>query len=272
MFHFGMPTMLELDGIEANVQLCQAMGLEFVEINMNMPEYQVEALDAGKLKRLMHEYGVYFTFHMADNLDIGNFQKEVRDVNVELVRKTLAFALEIGSPSVNMHMQKGVLFTLPDGKVYIYDKYIDKYMDYIKEFGDSVEAVLKNTPLKLVVENTGDFNLPFIQKSSQMLIDYDHIGMTYDIGHDYSSFGNDREFILKNLSEITHMHIHDAEGTKDHMVLGQGKMPLERYIGFARNFDIRCVLETKTVDALRKSVEILPKYIRTYDTGAEDEG
>lgn len=265
MLHFGMPTMLELDGIEANVQLCQAMGLEFVEINMNMPEFQVEALDAPLLNRLSDEYGIYFTFHMADNLDIANFQKEIRDVNVDLVRRTLEFARSINSPSVNMHMQKGVLFTLPSEKVYIYDKYLERYMRYVKDFADQMEEVLKETDLKLLVENTGDFNLDFIQQSSQLLIDHSHIGMTYDIGHDFSSFGNDREFIIKNLEKITHMHIHDAHGTKDHLVLGQGQMQLERYIGFAKNFDIRCVLETKTVEALWKSVEELPRYLNNVE-------
>ena len=264
MLHFGMPTMLELEDLEANVRLCQAMGLEFVEINMNMPEYQVEALDRDHLLGLSQAYNVYFTFHMADNLDIANFQKEVRDVNVDLVKRTLEFAKSIGTPSVNMHMQKGVLFTLPSGKVYIYDKYLDRYMTYVKEFSDEIEKILAGSDLKLVVENTGDFNLDFIQKSSQMLIDHPHIGMTYDIGHDFSSFGNDRDFIIRNLDKITHMHIHDAHGTKDHLVLGEGQMQLERYIGFAKNFDVRCVLETKTVDALRKSVEVLPRYLKQF--------
>lgn len=265
MFHFGMPTMLELDGLEANVHLCQAMGLEFVEINMNMPEYQVEALDPEVLKHLSATYGIYFTFHMADNLDIANFQKEVRDVNVDLVRRTLAFAQKVNSPSVNMHMQKGVLFTLPSGKVYIYDKYLERYMAYVEAFGQEMDGLLEGSDLKLLVENTGDFNLEFIRRSSQKLIDYDHIGMTYDIGHDFSSFGNDREFILDNLAKITHMHIHDAEGEKDHLVLGDGKMQLDRYIGFAKNFEIRCVIETKTVEALRKSVELLPRYLKEFD-------
>ncbi len=234
MFHFGMPTLLELDSLEENVKLCKELGLEFVEINMNMPEYQVEALDKDELIRLMDTYGIYFTFHMADNLDIANFQKEVRDVNVSLVHKTLEFAASIGSPIVNMHLQKGVLFTLPNQKVYIYDKYVERYLDYINTFGQEIEQRLSGTDLRLVVENTGDFNLDFAKQSAQSLINQDHIGMTYDIGHDFSSFGNDRDFIIENLSKITHMHIHDAIGEDHHLALGSGDMQLNRYIGFAR--------------------------------------
>lgn len=264
MLHFGMPTLLELDTLEENVKLCSELGLEFVEINMNMPEYQVEELDADRLKDLSERYGVYFTFHMADNLDIANFQKEVRDVNVELVRKTLAFAEAIGSPIVNMHLQKGVLFTLPSKKVYIYDKYVERYLDYIEAFAVEMDEFLKTGELRLVVENTGDFNLDFIKESAQLLIDYDHIGMTYDIGHDFSSFGNDKEFIIDNLAKITHMHIHDAVGEDHHLALGSGEMKLSRYIGFAKNNEIRCVIEAKTVEALTESVEVLPEYLERF--------
>ena len=56
MFHFGMPTLLEFENLEANVKYCKDHNLEFVEINMNMPEFQVEALDAEHLKSLMKKY------------------------------------------------------------------------------------------------------------------------------------------------------------------------------------------------------------------------
>lgn len=264
MLHFGMPTLLELDGLEENVRLCKQLGLEFVEINMNMPEYQVEALNKEHLLDLMQRYGVYFTFHMADNLDIANFQKEVRDVNVELVRQTIKFAESIGSPIVNMHLQKGVLFTLPSHKVYIYDKYVDRYLGYIKEFSKAIEKVMCTETTRLVVENTGDFDLDFIKKSAQLLLDQEHIGMTYDIGHDFSSFGKDKDFIIDNLAKITHMHIHDAIGEDHHLALGSGEMQLNRYIGFAKNYEIRCVIEAKTIEALTESVEVLPSYLETF--------
>lgn len=264
MLHFGMPTLLELESLEANVRLCKQLGLEFVEINMNMPEFQVEALNKEHLLELMRRYDVYFTFHMADNLDIANFQEEVRDVNVALVTKTIEFAQSIGSPIVNMHLQKGVLFTLPSEKVYIYDKYVERYLGYIKAFSETIEQVMDTQTTRLVVENTGDFNLDFIKKSAQLLLDQAHIGMTYDIGHDFSSFGNDKEFIIDNLAKITHMHIHDAIGEDHHLALGSGEMQLNRYIGFAKNYEIRCVIEAKTIEALTESVEVLPSYLENF--------
>jgi sugar phosphate isomerase/epimerase len=92
------------------------------------------------------------------------------------------------------------------------------------------------------------------------LIERPHIVMTYDIGHDYS-FGNDREFIIEHLDKIRHMHIHDAIGEDHHLALGSGEMQLERYIGFAKNYKVRCVIEAKTIEALQQSVKELPNYI-----------
>lgn len=260
MLHFGMPTLLELEGLEANAKFCHEHGLKFVEINMNMPEFQVEALDKEHLKSLMEQYGIYFTFHMADNMDVANFQEEVRNVNVDLVIKTLEFAESIGSPIVNMHMQKGVYFTLPTTKVYIYQKYMERYMSYVKAFGQQMDQVLKEKNVSLAVENTGDFDREFMCDGTLNLIERRHVFMTYDIGHDYS-FGNDRDFIIEHLDKIRHMHIHDAVGEDHHLALGSGDMKLERYIGFAKNYDIRCVIEAKTIEALTKSIEALPEYI-----------
>jgi sugar phosphate isomerase/epimerase len=84
--------------------------------------------------------------------------------------------------------------------------------------------------------------------------------MTYDIGHDYS-FGNDQEFVIEHLDKIRHMHIHDAIGVDHHLALGSGDIKLERYIGFAKNYHIRCVIEAKTIEALTESVCMLPRYL-----------
>ena len=42
---FGMPTLIENDTLAQNISLCRMLGLSFVELNMNFPEYQVEKLE-----------------------------------------------------------------------------------------------------------------------------------------------------------------------------------------------------------------------------------
>ena len=42
---FGMPTLIENRSLEDNVALCRELGLQFIELNMNFPEYQTERLE-----------------------------------------------------------------------------------------------------------------------------------------------------------------------------------------------------------------------------------
>ena len=42
---FGMPTLIENRTLEENVSLCSSLGLQFIELNMNFPEYQVDKLE-----------------------------------------------------------------------------------------------------------------------------------------------------------------------------------------------------------------------------------
>jgi hypothetical protein len=35
--NLGMPTLIELDGLEANVDLCRRLGLAFIELNWTGP-------------------------------------------------------------------------------------------------------------------------------------------------------------------------------------------------------------------------------------------
>jgi len=45
MLQFGMPTLIENRTLQENVALCSALGLQFIELNMNYPEYQLTALE-----------------------------------------------------------------------------------------------------------------------------------------------------------------------------------------------------------------------------------
>ena len=42
---FGMPTLIENQTLEDNIALCKELDLCFLELNMNLPEYQVDRLE-----------------------------------------------------------------------------------------------------------------------------------------------------------------------------------------------------------------------------------
>ena len=42
---FGMPTLIENATLGDNLRLCKRLGLDFIELNMNFPEYQLPGLE-----------------------------------------------------------------------------------------------------------------------------------------------------------------------------------------------------------------------------------
>ena len=53
----GMPTLIELADLEANVALARRLGMAFVELNMNAPEYSPQPLPAERLERKRYGHG-----------------------------------------------------------------------------------------------------------------------------------------------------------------------------------------------------------------------
>ena len=137
---FGMPTLIENRTLEENVALCRELGLKFIELNMNFPEYQTERLeDTETLLRLAEEAGIYYTIHLDENLNIADFNRLVSDAYLETVRRSVEAAKKLlrlrerfgagGRPlTLNMHMHHGIFITLPDRKVQMYDRDFDTYL------------------------------------------------------------------------------------------------------------------------------------------------
>lgn len=81
--------------------------------------------------------------------------------------------------------------------------------------------------------------------------------LTWDIGHSKGTGEIDVPFILGNKDKLSHFHIHDGRENppKNHLALGDGEIDLIDRLNMAKVCNARCVLETKTIEALKKSVE-----------------
>lgn len=45
MISYGMPTLIENKTLDDNIALCRKLGLSFIELNMNFPEYQIDKIE-----------------------------------------------------------------------------------------------------------------------------------------------------------------------------------------------------------------------------------
>ena len=86
--------------------------------------------------------------------------------------------------------------------------------------------------------------------------------MTWDIGHSKAVHETDVPFITEHQDRLIHFHIHDATEApaKNHLALGDGELDLAARLRLAAQRNARCVLETKTIEALKKSVAWLKEH------------
>lgn len=254
---FGMPTLIENKNLEEAVALCRALGLQFIELNMNFPRYQVPLLEqTAYLKELAQRNAVYFTIHLDENLNVCDFNRLVADAYMETVERTLLAACKINAPLLNMHMNQGVYITLPNKKVRLFAEYRSEYMAAIRRFREMCEKTAGSFGIKICIENTGGY-LNFEKEAIAYLLESEMFALTWDIGHSHTCRNVDEAFLMQHQDRLYHFHIHDGQESQNHLTLGTGEIDLAQRIGIAKEHGCRCVIETKTVESLQKSVEWL---------------
>ena len=270
MLELGMPTLVENKTLEDNIALCKELGLSFVELNMNFPEYQIDKIeDVDWFYNKADEAGIYYTIHLDENLNVADFNPLVREAYLETVRRTIEVAKYFvplkdkygkngQSLLINMHMHHGIYITLPDKKVQMYDRDFDVYMEYIAYFIKKCEEWIGDADIQIAIENTNGFR-EYEKRAVERMLERHCFVLTWDIGHSKATGEVDVPFILEHKDKLRHFHIHDGseKPQKDHLALGNGEIDLEERLDVAKDCNARCVLDTKTIEALKMSVEWL---------------
>lgn len=253
---WGIPTLIETKSIEECVELCNELNFNFIELNMNLPQYQLDKIDIEKLNNFKEKHKIFYTIHLDENLNVSDFNEFVAHAYLKTVLDTIKLAKKLDVKTINMHLSKGVYFTLPDKKVYLFEQYKEDYLNSIVSFRNSVEKAVGKSKIKICIENTNGYT-DFQVEAIDILLQSPIFALTFDIGHNYCVSGVDEKIIIERENSLSHIHLHDASDKKDHMTLGTGKVDIKKYIELARTHNCTVVLETKTIDALRKSNEWL---------------
>lgn len=256
---FGMPTLLELEDLASNVKLAQDLGLSFVEINCNLPQFQVTQLNADELLAMTKKTGIAFTFHLDEYMSITDPNLKISEAYINSVLETIDFAKRAQIDSLTFHLIKGVIFTLPHKKVYVYELYKDYYLTRLREFRDRVTQAIAESSVRVNIENVGGFE-PYMREGLELLLQSPCFGLTYDCGHNHRYDHLDWDFIQKYEKRINHMHVHDCKGQNDHQSFGDGGLDIPREINFVSSSAKRVVIEVKTKSSLTDSVNTLRLY------------
>ena len=286
---FGMPTLIENHTLKENAALCEALGLRFIELNMNFPEYQVDRLEqTDELVRIAEQHHLYYTVHLDENLNIADFNPLVTKAYLETVRRTILAAKALlplrdrygdpaqpltlnmhmhhgdryGDPAqpltLNMHMHHGIYITLPDRKVQMYERNFETYMQSFDVIRSLCEEWIGDSSIMMAVENTDGFR-DYEKKMIAYLLESKKFGLTWDIGHSKAILEADVSFLMEHQDKLIHFHIHDGTETppRNHLALGDGEIDLYARLKLAAERNARCVLETKTISAPKQSVRWL---------------
>lgn len=279
--HFGMPTLIELNSLKENVELCKKLKLNFIELNMNIPLFSVLGIEDEnnfELKKIIEElnfyqkeFGIYYTIHLDENFNFADSNIYIKNAYLKTLKAVIKNSKKINCPIINMHLNKGIYFTLPTEKVFLFEKYKEEFNNSLEEFIKFCNCENSDSNIFISIENTDGWT-DFEKKSIEKILMNKNFSLTFDIGHSQAIGNIDQDFILKNKSKLKHFHIHDGtlpnaatkQFGKNHLQLGTGNINLKEKIYLAKETNSRCVIETKTVESLVESVKWITKSLDTF--------
>ena len=248
----GIPTLMEYSDPDALTGFCAEQGFDFVEMNMTFPWFQPDRITADTIRKLKQKYGVGFTVHLHDQVNPFEFSPDLRQGSLENIRWAMRLAREANLSRINMHLLTGTYSSINGVKTYLYDQYPDIYLGYVMEFRDLADQELQGTDTVFCIENTSGFR-PFHRQAIELLLESEHFGLTFDIGHSFKAGGADERFILEHRDRLCHFHIHDCDMKSNHLGFGEGGLDLARYLNLAKELGATVVAEVKESGALIRS-------------------
>jgi sugar phosphate isomerase/epimerase len=250
----GMPSLIEFKTLEQNVKLCHELRLDFIELNMNLPICMPESLDYKEIRRIKKEYGIQFTVHLPEELDLSSFHPSIRKGHLERCKETIEWASLAEIRTLNMHLNNGIYFTLPHQKMWINEQYQEEFKQMLYESYAVLYSIAESMDVELCIENTCNFHMPFISSALEMLESFEIFNLTLDVGHDAKANYNEEPIFMRFKDCIKHMHLHDYNGKSDHQELYTGTVPINDRLQFAYKHDLSVVIEVKTSESLKESI------------------
>ncbi|MBQ8092322.1 MAG: sugar phosphate isomerase/epimerase [Clostridia bacterium] len=254
--NYGIPTLMEFPDIEDLAAFCRNHGFSFIEMNMTFPWFQMGSVTAERLRDLKNKYGIGLTIHLHDQVNPFEFSPEMRRGHLENIQFAMELADALDITRLTMHLIPGTYSSINGKKKYLYEQCKDHYLDLVQAFIRFADKSLDGSSTLICLENTGGF-LPFQREAIDLMLQSDHFGLTFDIGHNYKAGGGDEAFILVHDQKLKHFHIHDCSLKSNHLAFGAAGLDLVRYLKMAESYGCSVVAEVKESSALLQSKKYL---------------
>lgn len=240
----GMPTILEFNNIQENINLAKKLGYDFIELNLNLPYVRADLENKVKLDNTLK-----YTLHFFDEADFASYKPVVKGY-LKLLKKYLRLTKN-KIEGINIHLNTGPIITISGTKNYLYEQSYEGFITSLQASLKKVKKICDKYNIYLVIENIKC--PPFILRTFETLKKDYHF--CYDIGHDATDEFRLFDFVKNNLSSYKECHLHDFTATKDHLALGKVNIDLVQYFN---QFDKQMiVLEVKSSEDLKESIEVI---------------
>ncbi len=250
---FGMPVLMEYDNVRDNVLLASKLGLDFVELNLNMlyclPTFHL----AKELEHYKREYKIGFTAHYYDTVDISSINTHYQTF-LYTDFEHLGSILQGVIKRLVVHIEPGAYMTIRGEKNHVYSQdegYIDRSLNTLIH----LRSVLSKYHIELMLEN-----VPIKPWMSELydVLNKHGFKFCWDVGHDkiYDDFLYSS--IRKKYSlNVKHMHLHNVKDGMDHRSLEAGVLPINDRIDYAIDHNVQVVVEVKDRENLERSIKYL---------------
>ena len=243
---YGMPTLVEFTNILDNVNLAKSNNLDFIELNMDLPYCQ------NIKKQELIKYNLEFTMHLSEKLNVAELNDNLRESYLNEAIRQIKLGIDNNIKKFNLHIDSGVYFTLPSGKYYLNDKYIDIYLTNLEKSCQKLNELAEYYNIEINFENTKIHD--FTKKAINLINNFSNLGFTLDIGHNEKN-KNLAYPILKETNKIRHIHMHDYDGKSDHLEIGKGLIDFKNYQEIINKCYV--VIEVKEKQELISSIKKL---------------
>jgi len=96
-----MPSLIECGSLNANIELCKRLKLDFIELNMNLPQFQLDNLNKINLNANSEDSELFLTLHLPEELNIADFNNKIKKAHIDTVCETIDLADKLNIPIIN---------------------------------------------------------------------------------------------------------------------------------------------------------------------------
>jgi len=259
--------------IPAIVERCINKGFRVIELGLDLGYVlpgSINKKTIEELVRIRQDEGITYTVHLPLwALEPASPNEFIRKVSVEVLADAARLCEQVKPEAYVIHATGALAAEFSRLEVpAFYKDYISSFMANLTE--KSIKGLLQSTnldPKKIAVE-TVEFPFKFMRK----IIDEYDLSICFDTGHLLAGYPGNytvTEFLEGNIDKIIDIHLHDGyheerkngvKIVKDHLPLGEGKLPIVEMFEFLRNnkYSSPLVFELTLAQAIQ-SLQVIRK-------------